>query len=90
MLLKSNLEIKYQSQYNEATRLLQHSSANRQGMPCALPGGYHSVSYTRVQFYHSKVTPLTDLADVTVQGLFNYNSTLPGDVTTAMKEESST
>ena len=37
-------------------------------MHCAWPGDYHSLSLTRIQFHPPKVTPLTNLQEVTVQG----------------------
>ena len=38
-------------------------------MHCAWPGDYHSRSLTRIQFHPPKVTLLTNLAEVTLQGL---------------------
>ena len=38
-------------------------------MHCARPRDYHSLGLTRIQFHPPKVTPLTDPAKVTDQGL---------------------
>ena len=66
-----HLGIKCLSQYNKVVRLLQHSSANsscgRLGMHCAWLGDHESLSLTRIQFHLSKVTPLTNLAKVSVK-----------------------
>ena len=43
-------------------------------MHCAWPGDYHSLSLTRIQFHPRKVTPLTNTAKVTAQGLCSCNS----------------
>ena len=43
-------------------------------MDCAWPGDYHSLSRTSIHFYPAKVTPLTNLAEVTLQGLGNCKS----------------
>ena len=78
MLLKTHLRLKCHSQYNKVIRLLQHSSSNSQcgwmGTNCAWPGDYHSLSFTRIQFYPPKVAPLTNLDEVTAQGLCYCNS----------------
>ena len=38
------------------------------------PGDYHCLSLTRIQFHSPKVTPLTNLHEVTAQGLCFCNS----------------
>ena len=80
MLLKIYYGIKCHFQYIKVIRLFQHSSANSSrallGMNCAWPVDYHSRSLTRIQFDHSKVTILTNLAVVTVPG--RINQTLKG------------
>ena len=38
-------------------------------MHCARPQDYHSLGLTRIQFHPPKVTPLTNSAKVTDQGL---------------------
>ena len=45
-------------------------------MHCALPGDYHSLILTYIQFYRPKVTPLTNLDEVAAQGLCysNFNA----------------
>ena len=82
MLLKSHLGIKCYSQYNKVIRLLQHSSANSWcmwlGIHCALPGDYHSLSLICMEFHPSKVMPLTNLDEVTAQGLWHCNSSATG------------
>ena len=53
-------------------------------------GGYHNLSLTRIEFHPPKVTPLTNLADVTVQARDSATATLtPGDGITSIKVESS-
>ena len=78
MLLKGHLWIKCHSQNNKVIRFLQYSSANSQwgwlGMHCARPRDYHSLGLTSIQFHPSKVTPLTNPAKVTDQGLSYCNS----------------
>ena len=44
------------------------------GMHCARPRDYHSLGLTRIQFHTPKVTPLTNPAKVTDQGLGHCNS----------------
>ena len=68
---QSHLGIKCQYQYNKVVRLLQHSSAGDWGYNVRGPGDYHSLSLTSIQFHPPKVTPLTNLAEVTAQGLCN-------------------
>ena len=57
---------------------LQYSSANNYWgwlvMHCAWPGNYHSLGLTCIQLYSPKVTPLTNPAMVTDQGLCYCNS----------------
>ena len=43
-------------------------------MHCARPLDYHSLCLTRIQFHPPKVTPLTNPAKVTYQGLCYSNS----------------
>ena len=43
-------------------------------MHCARPRDYHSLGLTRIQFHPPKVTPLTDPAKVSDQGLRYCNS----------------
>ena len=47
-------------------------------MHCARPVDYHILNLTRIQFHPPKVTPLTNLAEVTVQGLCYRNSSAWG------------
>ena len=70
MLLKSHLGIKCYSQYIMVIRFLQHSSNNivnggDWGCIFAWPGDYHCLSLTHSQLHPLKVTPLTDLENVT-------------------------
>ena len=44
------------------------------GVHCARPWDYHSLRLTRIQFHPPKVTPLTNHAKVTDQGIFYRNS----------------
>ena len=78
MLLKGHLWIKCHSQNNKVIRLLHYTSANSLwgwlGMHCASPRDYHSLGFTHIQFHHPKVTPRTNPANVTDQGLCNCNS----------------
>ena len=78
MLLKGHLGIKCHSQYNKAIKFLQYSSANSSwtylGMHCARPRDYHNLGLTLIQFHPPKVTPLTNHAKVTDQGLCHRNS----------------
>ena len=78
MLLKGHLGIKCHSQYNKAFGLLQYSPANSQsgwlGIYCAWPGDYHSPGLTSIKFHSPKVTPLTNPAKITDQGLGYYIS----------------
>ena len=56
------------------------------GMHCARPGDYHSLSLTHIKFHPQKVTPLTNLDDITAQ---NFAITLTtGNGTTTIKVES--
>ena len=57
-------------------------------MHCAWSLEYHSLGLTRIQFRSPKVTPLTNTAKVTDQGLCYCNSNAWG-CTTAIKVESS-
>ena len=47
-------------------------------MHCARPRDYHSLGITRIQFHPLKVTPLTNHAKVTDQGLCYCNSDARG------------
>ena len=66
------------SQYKKIIRLHQYSSTNSKwgwlGMHCARPRNYHSLSLTRIKFHPPKVSPLTNPAKVTDQGLCYRNS----------------
>ena len=77
MLLKGHLWIKCHSQNNKVIGLLQYSSGNSSwgwlGMHCARPRDYHSLGLTHIQFHPPKVTPLTNPAKVTDQGLCYCN-----------------
>ena len=44
------------------------------GMRCAWRKDYHSLILNRIQFHSPKVTPLTNPAEVTDQGLCYRNS----------------
>ena len=58
-------------------------------MHCARPRDYHSLGLIRIQFHPPKVTKLTNLDEVTTQGLCTTVTLTPGDGTTAFKAESS-
>ena len=47
-------------------------------MHCALPGDYHGLSHTCIQFHSPKVKPLTTTAEVTDRGLSSSNSNTSG------------
>ena len=47
-------------------------------MHCVRPGDYHSLCLTHIKFYPTKVTPLTNLAEVALQGLCYCNSNARG------------
>ena len=44
------------------------------GMHCERHRDYHTLGLTRIQFHPPKVTPLTNYAKITDQGLFSCNS----------------
>ena len=58
------------------------------GKHYALPGDYHSLSLTRIQFHPLKVAPLTNLEKVTIRGDSATVTLPPGDSTTAIKVKS--
>ena len=75
MLLKCHLGIKYYSQYIKVLDPTPSAQFHYSlGMHCAWPGEYHSLSLTRIQIDSIKVTPLTNPAEVTNQGLCYCNS----------------
>ena len=81
MLVKGHYGIKSHSQYNKVIRLHQYSSSNSLWewlrMHCTWPGGYHCLGITHIQFHSPKVSPLTNPAKVTSQGLhYCYSNAL--------------